>query len=304
MKSGRVALLIVLALGVLLGPPGAGAQQAEKVPRIGVLASGLTPAVQAFKQRFRELGYLEGQNAVMEWRFYEGRADRARELATELVRTPVDILVAMGTPAFEAVRKATTEIPIVALGGTDPVGTGLVASLANPGGNVTGLTVGHPEENRKRLQLLKEAVPGLSRVAILRDSSMGPRVLKDLDEAGQALGLQVQLVEVRSTDDLEPAFRAATRGRAQAVDVPGTPLLRLHAKRLADLALKHRLPGIGSPLSAEAGLLISFGVDRSEVFRRGAGYVDRILKGTKPADLPIEQPTKFELVINRASRES
>ncbi len=293
-----IGLAVILLLGLIPASLTAESQPLKQVPRIGILAAGSTPAVEAFKQGLRDLGYVEGQNVVMEWRLYQGRDDRAHALAAELVRLKLDVLVAMGGSAFVAAKKSTATIPIVAIGGADPVGTGLVASFARPGGNITGLTVEHPEENGKRLQLLKEAVPTLARVAILRDQPITRGSSNELNRAAQALGLQVHLLEVRSPEDLDSAFHAAIQGHAEAVYAPGSAFLRLHAKRIADLALKHRLPGIGSPLSAEAGLLMSFGVDRAGVFRRGATYVDRILKGAKPADLPIERPTKFELVIN------
>ena len=297
---------VCTAAGVLLAKASpANAQPAKKVPRIGVLY-GSTPtavseSVEAFKQGLRELGYVEGQNIVVERRYGEARPERTAEVAAELVRLKVDVIVTSTDVAIAAVKQQTRTIPIVMAGSTDPVGTGFVASLARPGGNVTGLSNISPELNAKRLELLTEAVPGLSRVAIMWNPDVRGAVLdyKETDRASRSLRLQLRSVEVSVADDFERAFSELTTGRAEALMVVTSSLSFAIRDQLASLALKHRLPSMyGAREYAYAGGLMAYGQSNAERWRRAATYVDKILKGAKPGDLPVEQPTKFELVIN------
>jgi len=278
--------------------------QPAKVSRTGFLVaqspSSFSTRNEAFRRRLVELGYTEGKNTAIEYRYAEGNLERLPDLAAELVRLKVDVIVAAGLPAAHAAKQATTTIPIVMQGG-DPVGTGLVASLAHPGGNVTGFSDGTVDVSTKRLELLKEVVPKLSRVAILWNPAnpTNPLQVKDTQAVAPALGMTVYPVEVKGVDDLEAAFAAIKKDRAGAVLVPGDPMFGSQRKRLADLAAKNRLPAMYSTLEyAEAGGLMAYGTSFAELYRRVAIYVDKILKGAKPADLPVEQPTKFELVIN------
>jgi len=280
--------------------------QAAKVPRIGFLAEGSREGraflVEGFLQGLREHGYVEGESILIEYRFSEDRDDRLPELAAELVGLKVDLIVASGTPASFAAKQATATIPIVTGSvAADPVETGLVASLARPGGNITGMTSMSTQLSAKRLQVLKEIVPGLSRVAVFwnpTNPTYGP-VLRELDEAGRTLGLELLRLEVRVPEDFEGAFAAAARQRAGALYGPGDPLVTNRPKMLADLALRHRLPVLlNFKEFVEAGGLMSLGADLADNYRRSAAHVDKILKGAKPADLPIEQPTKFELAVN------
>ena len=284
------------------------AQQPKKVPRIGYLSSS-DPAsestrAEAIRLALRELGYIEGQNIAIEYRYAEGKRDRFPELAAELVRLKVDIIVvAGGDTLIRAAKNATKTIPIVMVGaGADPVEAGLVESLARPGGNVTGLTNLARELGGKRLELLKEAVPKLARVAVLYDPANPASVLEVkevLPVAARALGLTIQPWEVRAADDFERVFAALNKQRPDGLYVPGGPLMSANQKRIAGFALKSRLPSMyGSREAVDAGGLMSYGADLADSYRRVAYYVDRILKGAKPADLPVEQPTKFELVIN------
>jgi putative tryptophan/tyrosine transport system substrate-binding protein len=286
----------------------AGAQQPKKVPRIGYL-SALDPAREASRSEairlaLRELGYIEGQNIAFEYRYAEGKRDRAPELTDELVRLKVDlILVSGGGNWVQAAKNATKTIPIVMTGlGADPVEAGLIESLARPGGNVTGITNLGPELGGKRLELLKEAVPKLARVAVLYDPA-SPGTAREMKEllpvAARGLGLTIQPWDVRAADGFEKVFAALTKERPDGLYVLAGPLVRANGKRIADLALKSRLPSMyGSRETVEAGGLMSYGTVQAESYRRVAYYVDRILKGAKPADLPVEQPTKFELAIN------
>ena len=255
----------------------------------------------AFRQRLRELGYVDGQNIAFEVRSAEGRAERLPDLAADLVRLKVDVIVAGGTPAPLAAKRATTAIPIVMASAGDPVGSGLVASLARPGGNVTGLSLLVPELGGKRLQLLKEVVPGVSRVAVLWNAANPYPVLvwRQTEAAARALGVHLQSLDVRGPDDLEGAFAAATRGRAGALITVEDPLTFGQRKRIVDFAARARLPAMyGFREFVDAGGLMSYAASLADLSRRAATYVDKILKGAKPADLPVEQPTKFELVIN------
>ena len=285
------------------------AQQPKKVWRIGyvanVAAASDSARADAIRVVLRELGYIEGQNIATEYRYAEGKRDRASELATELVRLKVDlIVVGGGEGTVRAAKNATKTIPIIMVGaGSDPVRAGLIESLARPGGNVTGFTNFSRELGGKRLELLKEAIPKLVHVAVLYDPAIPGttrEVKEDLPVAARALGLTVQPWEVRAADDFEKVFAALNKQRPDGLYVPGGgQLMNANRKRIADLALKSRLPSMyGNTEFVDTGGLMSYGADQANSYRRVAYYVDRILKGTKPAELPVEQPTKFELVIN------
>jgi len=282
------------------------AQQPKKIPRIGFLGSATlatSPARrEAFRQGLRELGYMEGQNVLIEYRHAEGKFDRLPDLAAELVRLKVDVIVAAGgIQAIWAAKNATKTIPIVVTGAGDPVGEGLIASLARPGGNITGLSLGGYELYGKRLELLKETVPKVSRVAFFwhRSTPAVPSYLKEARASAQALGLKIQSLEVPSPNDFEGVFRAAAKGGAHALTVSIHPVFIGNRNRILDFAAKNRLPAIYYATEfVEDGGLMSYGPDFLDNYRRAAIYVDKILKGAKPADLPVEQPTKFELVIN------
>jgi len=284
------------------------AQQPQKVPRIGYL-SALEPArestrAEAIRLALRELGYIEGKNISIEYRYSEGKLDRFRELVAELLRLKVDIIVVAGGDSWIRVAKnATKTIPIVMVGpGLDPVEAGLIESLARPGGNVTGLTLLVRELGGKRLELLKEAVPKVARVAVLYDPASQGRVLdvkEDLPVAARALKLTMQPWEIRGADDFGKAFTAMGKQRPDGLYVMGGPLINTNREQIVGFALKSRLPSIYSLREfVDAGGLMSYGADQADSYRRVAYYVDRILKGAKPADLPVERPTKFELVIN------
>jgi putative ABC transport system substrate-binding protein len=292
----RSAMLFALCSSV-------SAQQPTKIPRIGFLGSvSSSPRIGAFRQGLRELGYVEGKNIIIEWRHHEGKLDRLPALAAELVRLKVDIIITAGAPATRAAKEATVTIPIVMMQAGDPVGSGFVASLARPGGNITGLSILAPELSGKRLELLKEVVPKLSRVAVFGTSTTpdNAQSLKEAELAAGALKVQLQYLDVLSLKDIETAFRAASKGRAEAVlylVAGGIAAGRL--TEIAELAVKSRLPVIYSGQGyVEAGGLMSYSVSQNDLDRRVATYVDKILKGTKPADLPVEQPTKFEMIIN------
>ncbi len=301
----RRALVVTLAIATLVAPLAADAQ-ARKVSRIGVLWTGsrtaYAPNLDALRQGLHELGYVEGQNVAFEYRFADGRVERLPDLATELVRLRVDVIVTSTTPAIQAAKNATKTIPIVMAVSGDAVGTGLVSSLARPGGNVTGLTLISPELAGKVLELLKEAIPGVTRVAVLVAYQAGPAsalFLRETEVAARALGVQVQPLEVRSPDEFDSAFAAMGRARAGALIVQVSSLTFEHRRRIVDLAAKIRLPAIyESREFVETGGLMSYGQSASDMYRRSAAFVDKILKGAKPADLPVEQPTKFELAIN------
>jgi putative ABC transport system substrate-binding protein len=302
--------VICVALGALLLALGfsAEAQQPKKVHRIGYLSqfepARESPRAEAIRLALRELGYVEGQNIAIEYRYAEGKRDRFPELAAELVRLKVDIIVAAGgTVIVQAAKNATKTIPIVMMGGgLDPVEAGLVESLARPGGNVTGLTLLSTELGGKRLELFKEAVPKLARVAVLYDPANPPSVLEVkevLPVSARALGLTIQPWEVRAADGFEKVFAALNKQRPDGLYVVAGPVMNANQKRIAGLALKSRLPSVyGNRGYVDAGGLMSYGADIADSYRRVAYYVDKILKGAKPADLPVEQPTKFEFVIN------
>ncbi len=298
------ALIVALTLGTLVAPLAANAQPAAKVPRIGVLHSGTATAVaqnvEAFKQGLRERGYVEGQNVVVERRFGESVPERIAEVAAELVRLKVDVIVTATDAAIAAVKRQTQTIPIVMVNSADPVGTGFVASLAQPGGNVTGITSISPELSAKRLELLKEVVPGLSRVAIMWDPDVRGALFdyKETQSAARSLRLQLQSVEVSRVDEFDRAFAAMLTGRAEAF-VVSSPFAFEIRKQLASLAQKHRLPSMYAQREfVDAGGLIAYGPNLAQQWRRAATYVDKILKGANPGELPVEQPTEFELIVN------
>jgi putative ABC transport system substrate-binding protein len=285
--------------------PAVEAQQPTKVPRIGYLVANFpstNPARnEAFRQGLRELGYVEGKNIVIEWRYAEGKFDRLPALAAELVRLKVNVIVTAGPAATSPAKEATATIPIVMGFDNDPVASGFVASLARPGGNITGLSTLAPEISGKQLEFLKEIVPKLSRVAVVGASTEpgNAQALREVEVAAGAFGVQLQHLDVRDPKDIETAFRAATKGRADAILMLNSPVLNPHRTQIVNLAVKTRLPVIyGQPELVEAGGLMTYSVSFTDLFRRAATYVDKILKGTKPADLPVEQPKKFELIIN------
>jgi putative tryptophan/tyrosine transport system substrate-binding protein len=296
--------VVLFALGVT-----AEAQQTKKVHRIGYL-SALDPATdsaraEAIRQALRERGYIEGQNIAIEYRYTEGKVDRAPQLAAELVRLKVDIIVAAGgTRVVQAAKNATRTIPIIMMGagGADPVEAGVIESLARPGGNVTGVATLSRELSGKRLELLKEAVPKVARVAVLYDAATSGIVLdvkEVLPVAARALGLTIQPWEVRDADGFDRVFAAMGKQRTDGLSVAPGRLMDANQKRIVGFALKSRLPSVYDKRAAvDAGGLMSYGADEADSYRRVAYYIDRILKGAKPADLPVEQPTKFELVIN------
>jgi len=304
MRLRPVTLAVIFVLGLLAGPLPTVAQQKGKVPRIGYLAPR-SAVPKEFKQGLRELGYIEGKNIIFEPRFAEGKFDRFPRFAAELVRLKVDVIVTWSSPAARAAKKATTTIPIVMLARGDPVRRGLVASLARPGGNVTGMTssTGSPLF-AKHLELLKEVVPNLSLVGALWDSRRRnfPHTQRRMEQAAGLLGLKIQSLEVRSRDDLESAFQAATKAGAQGlIALRHAPIMR-GRKRIVALAIKSRLPAIyGDKIFVKAGGLMSYGPDQADLYRRQATYVDKILKGADPATLPVEQPKKFDLIINLKS---
>jgi putative ABC transport system substrate-binding protein len=293
--------IVVLAFGLI-----AEAQQAEKVPRIGYLSgsppSSIAERIEAFRQGLRELGYMEGKNIVIEWRSAEGKRDRLPALATELVHLKVDVIVTAGPLVTRAAKQATSTVPIVLTQDPDPVGNGFVASLARPGGNITGLSSLAPGPTGKQLELLKEIVPKLSRVAVFETSTRpgNAQTLREVELAAGAFGVQLQYLDILSPKDIETAFQAAVRERADGAlwFVTGS-IGNPHRKKIADLAVSSRLPVIYNLRDhVEAGGLMFYGVNVVDLDRRAATYVDKILKGRKPADLPVEQPTKFEFIVN------
>jgi putative tryptophan/tyrosine transport system substrate-binding protein len=306
MMRWTIGLLVTLALGLLVAPLAPEAQPPTKVHRIGWLVA-TTPGrdrnvvVEPFLEGMRALGYVEGQHFVLEYRGAEGQYERFPALAAELVRLPVDVLLVPNTPAALAAKQATTTIPIVMMTIADPVGSGLVASLARPGGNITGLAVLRPELVGKQLEFLKDVLPTVSRVAVLWNPTnpVAALVVQAADVAAQALGVQLHLVEARGPDAFDSAFAAMTSAHAGALLVVGDPMFVQHRSRLAELAATSRLPTMYDQRRfVEAGGLFCYGASLPDQYRRAATYVDKILKGAKPADLPVEQPMKFDLVIN------
>jgi putative tryptophan/tyrosine transport system substrate-binding protein len=302
--SGKIFVWLLAAL-LLATAAVAKAQQPAKIPRIGYLIatspSVIAVRIGAFRRGLHELGYVEGKNIVIDYRYAEGKLDRLPALAAELVRLKVDVIVTAGPTDTKTAKEATRTIPIVMTWDYDPVGSGFVTSLARPGGNITGLSMLAPELSGKQLELLKETVPKASRVAVLSPSTQPgyTQVLREMDLAAGALKMKLQYLDVLSLKDIESAFQAAGKGRAGAVLVLQSPVTGSHRKQLADLAVKSRLPTI-YPRSdfVEDGGLMSYGASFVDLSRRAATYVDKILKGAKPADLPVEQPTKFEFIIN------
>src|SRR5713101_2748915 len=305
----RIGLAVVLAVGIALGlalaPLVGEAQQTTKVTPIGYLSfpslSANAARIEAFRQGLRELSYVEGENIVIEWRSTDGKLDRLPALAAELVRLKVAIIVTSGGAPTRRAKEATSTIPIVMTNDPDPVGDGFVASLARPGGNITGLSTFVPELRSKRLEILREVVPKLSRVAVLGSSGATgyAQTLKEIEPAAKAFKMHLQFLDVLHANDIETAFGAASEGRAQGVLTLNSAILGSQRAQLAELAVKRRLPVMYHQSDfVEAGGLMFYGVNVSDLKRRAATYVDKILKGAKPADLPVEQPTKFELVIN------
>jgi putative ABC transport system substrate-binding protein len=301
---GRRKFLTTLGGVAVAWPLAARGQQAGKLPTIGFLAS-TTPAAQsqltaAFVQRLRELGWIEGQTVTIEYRWAEGRSERFAEFAAEFVRLKVDVILTHNTPPVLAAKQATSVIPIVFATAGDPVDTGVVASLARPGGNVTGLSSQTPDVAGKRIELLREVVPGLHRFAILAnpDNSYVALELHEAQAAARKLGLEVDLFEIRRAENIAPAFETV-KGRAEALYVMPDPVMFIHRLRINTLALGARLPTMHSLREyVEASGLISYGPSWSDQWRRAADYIDKILRGAKPADLPVQQPTKFDLIIN------
>jgi putative ABC transport system substrate-binding protein len=304
----RRAFIGTIAGGLLVAPLAAGAQQAAKVARIGLLslhASAASPQFfEPFLQGLRDLGYVEGRNVAIEVRDAEGKNERLRALAAELVALKVDVIVAVATPAALAAKQATKTIPVVFTALSDPVTSGFVTSLARPGGNITGVSFLAPEQVGKRLERLKEALPGVSRVAVLWQPGDVPEItaktlLKEAEVAARALGVRVQFVEARGPADFGRAFSEMTKAHADALSVLTSAILFNEHRRLVDLSAKHRLPAVYPwREGADSEGFMSYGPNVADLYRRTAFYVDKILKGAKPADLPVEQPTKFELAIN------
>ena len=293
--------IVVLAFGLI-----AEAQQPKKVPRIGYLSGSPPSAIaehnEAFRQGLRELGYMEGKNIVIEWRSAEGKRDRLPALATELVHLKVNVIVTAGPLVTRAAKEATVTIPIVMAQDPDPVGNGFVASLARPGGNITGLSRIAPELSGKQMELVKEIVPMLSRVAVFGTSTRpgNALTLREVELAAGAFGVKLQYLDILSPKDIVTAFQAAVRERADgALWIVTGSIGNPHRKKIADLAVSSRLPVIYfQRVDVEAGALMSYGVNPVDLHRRAATYVDKILKGRKPADLPVEQPTRFEFIVN------
>ena len=294
----RIACVVFGALFCALSSP-VEAQQPKKVARIGFLSvvRAADPPYDSFRRGLRDLGYVDGQNIIIEYRPVDAKRDRATDLVAELLRLNVDVIVT-GDPAVARVAKTlTTTVPILLVGAGDLVASGLVASLARPGGNITGLST--LVSNGKRLEILKETFPKVSRVAVLWNPTTNKTWRRETEPAAQALRVQLQSLEVYSLDDLEPAFQTATKERADALMVLRNPITSSQKERIADLALKSRIPAIyGDSDFVEAGGLMSYGTSVADLFRRAATYVDKILKGAKPADLPVEQATKFEMAVS------
>jgi len=305
-RRAFVSRLAALTAGTAIAfkPNGAYAQQSATPRRIGVLLVGPSPEskeVQAFRQGLQDAGYAEGRDVVIEWRSASGDYDKVAGLAADLIESKVDVIVVDGTVATRAAKRATSNIPIVMVLVGDPVGSGLVANLAHPGGNVTGLSLMIPDLTAKQLQLLKEAIPRLTRVSVLwnPDTPRYAKVVEDLKAVAPSLSIELSFVAVRTPNEIGPAFSAVSRAHAQALYVIGDPLFFVHRTTLFKLASKARLPTMyGLRQYVDAGWLMSYGANYEDLFRRSAAYVDKILKGAKPGDLPIEQPSKFELIVN------
>ncbi len=306
LKRGAAGVLVALSLHVLVAPLAADAQQPGKVFRIGFLIGGVRPSEaerqqSPIRKALREIGYIEGQNVIFEARFAEGKIDRLPDLAAELVRLRVDVIITVGGPPAEVAKRATSIIPIVIVAAGDPVGTGLIASLARPGENITGITDQTIELIPKRLELLKESIPKASRVAVLWNSADRAMTLiyRQVESAARALGVKVQPLGVREPSDFDGAFSAMARERPDALFIISDPLIRIHRRRVLDFAATNRLPTMHEDnLYVNDGGLMSYGPSFSDMWPRAASYVDKILKGARPGDLPVEQPTRHYLVIN------
>jgi putative ABC transport system substrate-binding protein len=297
------AVRLVLALTCCLAhaPLPVDAQPTAQVSRVGVLVYGThpDPYIELFRSRMHDLGYVEGRNLAFESRYAKGEVDRLPALAAELVQLRVDVIFTVGTDVAALARRATATVPIVMVASGDPVRAGLAASLARPGGNVTGMTLLASELAGKRLELLKEAVPRASRVAVLWNPDHPDQEFNEMRATAQALGIQLQSLEVRGSEDFDRAFRVVARGRTDAIVAVSSRQTFLHRQQIASFALKNRLPSIsGWAVFSEAGGLLTYGPNLTDALDRATAYVDRVLKGAKPGELPIEQPTKFELVIN------
>ena len=304
-QNRKLAGIIALVVTFTMCGAAALAQQPKKVPRIGFLSpfspSATAPWLQAFRQGLRDLGWIDGKNIGIEYRYAEGRNDRLPDLAADLVRLKVDIIVTAVTPDALAAKNATKTIPIVMAASGDPVASGLVHSLARPGGNITGLSQMNPDLAGKRLELLKEIVPKLSRVAVFWNpqDQMSTISWNELQLPAGSLGVQLHSMEIRNSSDFDKAFGDAIKARAGALAIMPAPVFVTNLNRIADIAVKSRLPSIFHVAEfVDSGGLVAYGTDRSELFKRAATYVDKILKGANPADLPVEQPKRFELVIN------
>jgi putative tryptophan/tyrosine transport system substrate-binding protein len=297
-----LTLACALALGILTTPLNAEAQRASKLPRVGVLSpfmSASDPFLGAFRQGLRELGYVEGQNVVLEYRSAEGRGDRLRGLAAELTRLRVDLIVTTTSLGAQAAKQATTTTPIVLGGVDDAVEQGFVARLARPGGNVTGVSWLNTELSAKRLEILKEALPKLTHIAVLREAVGGAASLRATEGAARSLGVRLQVIELRDPGELPSAFAAMAHEHVGALIVLQGPMIASQQRRIVDLAAENRLPAIFSDGAfVEAGGLMSYGPKLVDFYRRAAAYVEKILKGARPGDLPVEQPTQFELRVN------
>ena len=303
--NNRRKLLVALGAGALVTPLASFAQQPPaRMHRIGFLgstsAAGIGIRLEAFRAGLRDLGYIEGKNLVIEFRWAEGKYDRLPELAAELVRLNVDLIVTAATPGVRAAKQATTTIPIVMANVGDPVASGLVASLARPGGNITGSTFFQPELVAKRIELFKEAMPRITQVAYLMnpDNTAATLNLRAMEITAKSLKVGLQPFPVRGPNDFDGAFAAMAKKRVDAVVINEEPMLMANLSAIADLAIKRRLLSAGGKEFAEAGGLLGYGVDQPEIYRRAAYFIDRILKGTKPGDLPVERATRFELIIN------
>jgi putative ABC transport system substrate-binding protein len=302
----RRAFIGTLAGSLLAGPLPVAAQQAVRIPRVGVVADPPYPnsRLEAFRQGLRDLGYVEGQNVLLEIRRWDGVSGHSRALVAELIRIPVDVLLVGSTGDALVAQQMTKRIPVVAAYAGDLVGSGAVASLARPGGSVTGLTTDQPGLSAKRLDLMKQAVPGLSRVAVFMSPSrevpsVGEHMLRDTEIAATALGVHLDVIRVEQAGDLERGFKTAIRNRAEAILILPSQFWGANAKRVGDLALRYRVPVTAQdPGLVEAGGLIQYGVDFPDLCRRAATFVDKILKGAKPGDLPVQQPEKFDLIVN------
>ena len=304
-QNRKVVRIVTLVVILAMCGAVAQAQQPAKVPLIGFQldapASVMTARTEAFRQGLRELGYIEGKNIIIEWRSAEGKVERRGELAAEFVRLKVDVLVSAGPTVTRVLKEATSTIPIVMAQDPDPVGSGFVASLARPGGNITGLATLSTEMSGKQLELMKEIVPRLSRVAIIGNSTTpgDAQALRETVLAAGSFEVYLRYLDVLDPKDLETTFRAAAKGRADALLVLGNPALNAHRKQIVDLAVKHRLPTTYTrPEYIESGGLMYYGTNYNDLSRRAATYVDKILKGAKPADLPVEQAKKFEFTVN------